>query len=187
MTCKLNVLASAAKRLVRLAASTIAKRFNLLPARVKTGRDFFDAGGRPRMLSRSRLDHANLSNFVTTTVSPGFRAFIRCLNSEIAAQGTRQGTFSPLALSSEGAKLFLATLNEVLTSLDSLHRPRLPEKSLRMASGKEISMSESNAHRYRWPLPVDLVPDLARRHRRKVDVTIPVDDRRDLVFSSRAG
>jgi hypothetical protein len=99
----------------------------------------------------------------------------------------RQGTSSPLAFSFEGAKLFLATLNEVLTSLHSLHRPRLPEKSLRMVSSKEVSMTESNAHSCRWPLPVGLVPDLARRHRRKVEATVPVDDRPVLVLISGTG
>jgi hypothetical protein len=44
-------------------------------------------------------------------------------------------------------------------------------KTLRMASGKEVSMTESDIHSCRWSSWADLVPDVALRHRRKVDAT----------------
>lgn len=105
---------------------------------------------------------------------------------------------SPLVFSSKDAKLFLATLDEVLTALwrtppaglpvqargrwdpdradpqrqrRSLHsRPRFPEKTLHMASGKEVLIAESDVYCCRWSLRIGHVLDVALVHRRRVDV-----------------
>jgi hypothetical protein len=106
---------------------------------------------------------------------------------------------SPLVFSSKDAKLFLATLDEVLTALwrtppaglpvqarggirapdradpqrqrRSLHcRPRFPEKTLHMASGKEVLIAESDVYYCRWSLRIGHVLNLALVHRRRVDV-----------------
>jgi hypothetical protein len=105
---------------------------------------------------------------------------------------------SPLVFSSKDAKLFLATLDEVLTALwrtppaglpvqargrwdpdradpqrqrRSLHcRPPFPEKTLHMASGKEVLIAESDVYCCRWSLRIGHVLDVALVHRRRVDV-----------------
>jgi hypothetical protein len=106
----------------------------------------------------------------------------------------------PLVFSSKDAKLFLATLDEVLTVLwrippaglpvqargrwdqgrlieptaasarRSRHcRPRFPEKTLHMASGKEVLIAESDVDCCRWSLRIGHVLDVALVHRRRVD------------------
>jgi len=49
-------------------------------------------------------------------------------------------------------------------------RPRFPEKTLHMASGKEVLIAESDVYCCRWSLRIGHVLDVALVHRRRVDV-----------------
>ena len=104
----------------------------------------------------------------------------------------------PLVFSSKDAKLFLATLDEVLTALWRTPPAGLPvqargrwdqgrlieptrsvsapfaalsttEKTLHMASGKEVLIAESDVDCCRWSLRIGHVLDVALVHRRRVD------------------